>query len=356
MAFDSVHLEAILKKICQRGRGILAADESASTIKKRFDSIHCESTVESRRSYRNMLFMTGGIEEYISGVILYDETVDQKTEDGQTFSEYLASKHIVPGIKTDMGKVDHPNFSPETITRGLDGLEERYEAYTKRSKGTLGFAKWRQVIDIGKGMPTRELVESALDAMAQYAAISQHAGYVPITEPEVLMDGDHSIDRCAEVTAMALTILYEMLEKHRVSIPHTLLKPNMVLSGKKSGVVDSPETVARATLEVFRSTVPSDVPGIVFLSGGQGPEQATGNLDAVARMVKKAKDPWWMSYSYGRALQDPALKAWGGKSENISRAQQAFDFRGRLNGRAQRGEYDVSMEHASSPSHVASAL
>ena len=356
MAFDSSHLEAILQKICQEGRGILAADESASTIKKRFDSIHVESTPENRRSYRNMLFTTSGIEKYISGVILYDETVDQKTENGQTFSEYLASKHIVPGIKTDMGKIEHPNFAPETITRGLDGLEERYASYTKRSNGTLGFAKWRQVIDIGEGMPTRALMESALDAMAQYAAISQHAGYVPITEPEILMDGDHSIDRCAEVTAMALTILYQMLEKHRVSIPHTLLKPNMVLSGKKFGSVDAPETVARATLEVFRSTVPAQVPGIVFLSGGQGPEQATANLDAVAKMAKKAKDPWWLSFSYGRALQDPSLKAWGGRSENVAKAQKALDLRGRLNGCAQKGEYDMSMEHSSSPEHDIAAL
>lgn len=356
MAFDAVHLESILKRICQDGRGILAADESSSTIKKRFESIGCESNVENRRAYRNMLFTTEGIEMYISGVILYDETVDQKTDEGENFCAYLASKNIVPGIKTDMGKVDHPNFAPETITRGLDGLEERYASYTKRSNGTLGFAKWRQVIDIGEGMPTRELVESALDAMAQYAAISQHAGYVPITEPEVLMDGDHSIDRCAEATAMALTILYQMLEKHRVSIPHTLLKPNMVLSGKKSGSVDSPETVARATLEVFRATVPSDVPGIVFLSGGQGAEQATANLDAVARMAKKAKDPWWISYSYGRALQDPALKAWGGRPENVTKAQQAFDLRGRLNGRAQKGEYEVVMEHSTSAHYVAPAL
>ena len=356
MVLNSSHLENILQKICQKGRGILAADESSSTIKKRFDAIHCESNAENRRAYRNMLFTTEGIETYISGVILYDETVDQKTDDGQTFSEYLASKNIVPGIKTDMGKVEHPNFAPETVTRGLDGLEERYESYTKRSNGTLGFAKWRQVIDIGEGMPTQELVESALDAMAQYAAISQYAGYIPITEPEVLMDGDHSIDRCAEVTAMALTILYQMLEKHRVSIPHTLLKPNMVLSGKKSGVLDAPDVVAKTTLEVFRATVPVEVPGIVFLSGGQSPAQATANLDAVVRIAKKSKDPWWVSYSYGRALQDPALKVWGGRSENIAKAQQAFDLRGRLNGCAQKGEYDVSMEHASSFSHATPAL
>lgn len=344
MAIDPTRLKETIRKICQPGKGILAADESSGTIKKRFDSIQLESTQESRRSYRDMLFTVEGLESGISGVILFDETVDQRDDKKQTFSELLASKGITPGIKVDTGLVPHLNFAPQKIARGLDGLESRYASYTERSKGTLRFAKWRQTIDIGEGLPSQELIESSLDAMAQYAAISQHAGYVPIVEPEVLMDGTHTIDRCAEVTELSLNILYAALRKHRVSLPFTLLKPNMVISGKESGSVDPPEGVARATLEVFRNTVPREVPGIVFLSGGQSPVQATANLNAIAREAQAHSDPWFLSFSYGRALQDHALKAWMGKSENVPAAQAALARRTRLNSLAQQGKYDATME------------
>ena len=344
MTLATARLDETIMKICQPGRGILAADESTGTIKKRFDSIHLESTEQNRRSYRNMLFTTKGLEESISGVILFEETIDQKDDTGKTFSELLTGKGIVPGIKVDMGLVLHPNFPPEKITRGLDGLEKRFAAYTDRSKGTLRFAKWRQTIDIGEGLPSQELIESSLDAMAQYAAIAQHAGYVPITEPEVLMDGAHDIRRCGEVTELALNILYAALRKHRVSLPHTLLKPNMVISGKESGHTDNPAEVAEATLRVFRHSVPPDVPGIVFLSGGQSPEHATANLDAIARRARNARDPWWLSFSYGRALQDPALKTWNGRTENSTSAQSALAKRARLNSLAQKGAYDPASE------------
>lgn len=342
MSVDRARLEETLRQICIPGRGILAADESSGTIKKRFDSINLESTEEHRRAYRNMLFTTQGLEEGISGVILYDETVDQRSDDGILFPELLSKKGIVPGIKVDMGKVEHPNFAPESVTRGLDGLEKRLAGYTERSAGLLRFTKWRQVIDIGPDMPHEALLESAMDAMGQYVAICQHAGYIPITEPEVLMDGSHNLMKCREVTALTLKIMYRALEQHKVDVSLTLLKPNMVLSGKASGVEDSVEAIAEATLEVFRSSVPAQVPGIVFLSGGQTPEQATRNLQAIAERAKT--DPWWISFSYGRALQDPALKAWKGSSDNVPAAQEALRTRARLNGLAQKGEYQAAME------------
>lgn len=339
MSIDTARLEDTMKQICQPGKGILAADESSGTIKKRFDAIQIESTEENRRNYRNMLFTTDSLDQYISGVILFDETVDQKDDTGRTFSELLTSRGIVPGIKVDAGLVVHPNFDPQKIARGLDGLEKRYASYNERSKGTLRFAKWRQTMDIGEGMPSEALIESSLDAMAQYAAISQAAGYVPITEPEVLMDGSHSIEQCAEVTELTLAILYTSLRKHRVSLPHTLLKPNMVLSGKDSGTRDTPEKVAAATLAVFRKTVPAEVPGIVFLSGGQSPEQASANLHAIAKHARDNHDSWFLSFSYGRALQDPSLKAWRGDPQNLLRGQDALAKRAHLNSLAQQANY-----------------
>ncbi len=341
MAIDAARLQETIARVCRSGHGILAADESMGTIAKRFASINIESTPESRRNYRNMLFTTPKLEEHISGVILFDETVNQCDDAGQTFPRLLDARGIVPGIKVDTGKVDHPNFAPESLTRGLDGLEKRLVGYTERSGGTLRFTKWRQVIDIGLGMPNRELIESALDAMAQYAAISQHAGYVPITEPEVLMDGEHGIERCEEVTGLTLRVLYQALRRHRVEIPLTLLKPNMVLAGKKSGKVDTPDEVAEATLRVFEEIVPAEVPGIVFLSGGQSAVQATENLNAIGK--RAATMPWFLSFSYGRALQDPALKAWNGG--NVPAGQAALALRSRFNGLAQTGQYERSMEN-----------
>lgn len=340
MAVDTARLKETIARICRSGCGILAADESMGTIAKRFASINIESTPENRRNYRNMLFSTPKLEEHMSGVILFDETVNQMGDSGMTFPRLLDARGIVPGIKVDTGKVDHPNFAPESLTRGLDGLEKRLAEYTERSGGTLRFTKWRQVIEIGPGIPNRELIESALDAMAQYAAISQHAGYVPITEPEVLMDGEHGIERCGEVTELTLTILYQALRRHRIEIPLTLLKPNMVIAGKKAGKADTPDEVAEATLRVFQKTVPAEVPGIVFLSGGQSAVQATENLNAIGK--RAATMPWLLSFSYGRALQDPALKAWNG--ENVPAGQAALALRSHANGLAQMGRYERSME------------
>lgn len=342
MPIDRKRLEDTINMICQPGRGILAADESSGTIKKRFDSISLDSTQENRRAYRNMLFTTDGLEEGISGVILYEETVYQQDDNGALFPALLDSKGIVPGIKVDAGKVDHPNFAPESITRGLDGLEKRLQEYTERSGGLLRFTKWRQVIDIGSDMPHGGLLESSMDAMAQYAAICISKGYVPITEPEVLMDSDHSIDRCKEVTEMTLQIMYRALEQHKVDVSLTLLKPNMVLSGKKSNVEASMEASMEATLEALRSSVPKEVPGIVFLSGGQTATQATVNLNAIAERAKN--DPWFISFSYGRALQEPSLKAWKGSAANVPAAQAALLKRAKLNGLAQMGEYSPEME------------
>ncbi|PIP64968.1 fructose-bisphosphate aldolase class I [Candidatus Peregrinibacteria bacterium CG22_combo_CG10-13_8_21_14_all_49_11] len=337
---DTAKLSTIIQSICQPEKGILAADESSGTIKKRFDSIGIESTERSRRDYRNMLFSAPDIDRFISGVILFDETIDQKDDSGRTFAELLASRGIVPGIKSDEGKDEHPHFAPQTITRGLKGMAKRLENWTERSNGTLGFTKWRQVILV-EPEPSEAFLASAMDAMAQNAAYSQAAGYVPITEPEILMDGNHTLEQCAAVTERALTMLYYKLEAHGVSIPHTLLKPNMVLSGKDRRK-DTPKEVAEATLRVFRNVLPANLPGIVFLSGGQSPEQATENLNAINTLAKK--DPWFVSFSYGRALQDHALKAWAGKEKNISQAQQELRTRAELNSKAQKGEYSPDME------------
>lgn len=331
-------LESIARAMVAKGKGILAADESSGTIKKRFDSIKLESTEEARRTYREMLFTAPKAADYISGVILYDETIRQKTKDGVPFADYLAKLGMVPGIKVDTGAKPLANFPNETITEGLDGLRERLAEYYK-----LGarFAKWRAVIDIGAGYPTPFGIEANAHALARYAALCQEAKIVPIVEPEVLMDGDHSIERCEEVTGATLAAVFQQLHSHRVHLEGIILKPNMVISGKKNANRANAQQVAEATVRTLRRHVPTAVPGIAFLSGGQSSEEATEHLSL---MNKLGPLPWELTFSYGRALQDTALKAWGGKPENFAAGQKAFIKRARLNGLAHAGTYTRALE------------
>ncbi len=337
---DVAELASTAKALVAPGKGILAADESFPTIEKRFKSINLESTEESRRDYREMLFTTNGIGEFISGVILFDETIRQTSSDGRPFAEVLTSQGIIPGIKVDTGAKPLARFPEEKITEGLDGLRARLEEYSH-----LGarFAKWRAVISIGDNTPTRFCMVANAHALARYAALVQEAGLVPIIEPEVLMDGYHTIDRCEQVTTWVLSNVYTELIEHRVELEGTLLKPNMVLSGKgcpeQAGVTE----VAGATVRTLERTVPVAVPGIVFLSGGQSSEVATAHLSA---MNSLGRHPWELSFSYGRALQDAALKAWQGQATNVSDAQETFYHRARCNGAARTGSYTPAMEAA----------
>ncbi len=331
-------LESVARSLVPPGKGILAADESSPTIEKRFKSIDIPSTEENRRAYREILFTTPGISEFISGVILYDETIRQKAGDGTPFPELLSRQGIVPGIKVDAGTKPLAGFPGESVTEGLDGLRGRLAEY--RALGAR-FAKWRAVIAIGDGIPTAHGLRANAHALARYAALCQEAGLVPIVEPEVLMDGPHPIERCEEVTAEALGALFAELPGHRVVPEGTLLKPNMVLSGKECPVQAGTEEVAAATLRVLRRTVPPAVPGIVFLSGGQTAGQATERLSA---MNAVGGCPWELSFSYGRALQDPVLKAWKGSPANAEAARNAFYQRARLNGAARYGRYSREME------------
>jgi fructose-bisphosphate aldolase class I len=322
------------------GKGILAADESSGTIKKRFDKIRLESTFESRRAYRDLLFTAPGAEKYISGVILYDETIRQQSANGRPFPELLASRGILPGIKVDAGAKPLPGFPGETITEGLDGLRERLTEY--RGLGAR-FAKWRAVIDVAAGIPSRCAIEANSDALARYAALCQEASIVPIVEPEVLMDGDHTLERCEEVTDAVLTAVFDALFLHRVHLEGIVLKPNMVIAGKKCAVQATPQQVADATLRCLRRRVPAAVPGIAFLSGGQSEAQATLHLSLMNRAGAK---PWQLSFSYGRALQQSTLDAWHGEAGNVAAAQKSFLRRARLNGLARDGKYDAAMEQA----------
>lgn len=344
MPLDTAHLKETIKKIFAPGKGILAADESSGTIKKRFDSIKVESTEVTRRDYRSMLFTTHGYEDFISGVILFDETVDQKDDAGRTFSELITSCGIVPGIKTDEGMEEHPYFAPQKVTRGLKGLAKRLAAYGERSKGTLRFTKWRQAIVVTPNVPQAYL-DYCMHIMAEQAAISLAAGYVPINEPEALMDGAHTMQECTELTERTLTTLFQKLSEHGVDPALTILKTNMVLSGRELKK-DAPKEVAEATLAVFKKSLPKELPGIVFLSGGQKSIQATENLNACVLAAKKLKTPWMLSFSYGRALQDDALKAWAGNSANFPTAQAALLKRAKLNSLAQLGEYSSTMEES----------
>ncbi|MGH3004622.1 MAG: class I fructose-bisphosphate aldolase [Gaiellaceae bacterium] len=331
-------LESVARAIVAPGKGILAADESHPTIEKRFKSIDVSSTEDNRRSYREMLFTTPGIGDHVSGVILYDETIRQTTADGRRFTQVLESAGVIPGIKVDKGAKPLAGAEGETVTEGLDGLRDRLEEY--RELGAK-FTKWRAVIDIGEGLPSAYSIHVNAHALARFAALSQEAGLVPIVEPEVMMDGDHAIDRCYEVTEATLEAVFNELFSQRVVYERMLLKPNMVLSGKECPTQAGPEEVAERTVRCFRSVVPAAVPGIVFLSGGQSDEQATANLNA---MNSIGPHPWELSFSYGRALQAPALKAWRGDEANVAAGQEAFAHRARLNGAARYGDYTPDME------------
>jgi fructose-bisphosphate aldolase, class I len=335
---NTVELSATARALVAKSRGILAADESTSTIKRRFDSIKLESTEENRRAYREMLFTAPGADAYISGVIMYDETLRQKTKDGVPFPAYLSQHGMLPGIKVDLGAKPLAGFPGETITEGLDGLRERLSEYHK-----LGakFAKWRAVIDIGSGIPSLYAIDANAQALARYAALCQEAGIVPIVEPEVLMDGAHTLERCEEVTNVVLDHVFGHLFAAHVVLEGMILKPNMVVPGKKSPQKASPEQVAEATVRTLRRRVPAAVPGIAFLSGGQSPVEATAHLSL---MNVAGPLPWTLTFSYGRALQETALSAWGGKSSGYSAGQQALFVRAKLNGLAAVGAYKGSME------------
>jgi fructose-bisphosphate aldolase class I len=326
------------RALVAEGKGILAADESDGTIKKRFDSIGLESTEETRRAYRNMLFTTPGVEEFISGVILFDETIRQRADDGTPFPELLASKGIIPGIKVDKGAKPLAHAEGESVTEGLDGLRARLEEYR-----TLGarFAKWRGVYTISDTQPSEYAIWTNAHALARYAALCQEAGVVPIVEPEVLQDGTHTIERSAFVTSRVLSALYTELFDQRVDVEGTLLKPNMVLSGYGASDRAGAEEVAEHSLHTYYKHVPAAVAGIVFLSGGQSDEDATAHLNA---MNARGPHPWELSFSYGRALQAPALKAWGGKPENVEAGQRAYYHRAKMNGAARTGVYAPEME------------
>jgi fructose-bisphosphate aldolase, class I len=335
-AMNDLHETA--RSLVAAGKGILAADESTGTIKKRFDAIGVESTEESRRAYRELLFTTPGVGAYISGVILFNETIRQSAVDGTPFSTLLAAKGIVPGIKVDDGAKALALAAGETVTEGLDGLRERFEEY--RSLGAR-FAKWRGTYSIGAGLPSEYCIWVNAHALARYAALAQEAGLVPIVEPEVLMDGDHTIEESAKATGRVLQAVYTELHDQRVDIRGTLLKPNMVLSGYEATSRAGVDEVAERTLECLYRHVPAAVPGIVFLSGGQSDEDATVHLNA---MNARGPHLWQLSFSYGRALQSSAQNAWRGQPENAEAAQAAFEHRAKMNAAARSGSYTPELE------------
>ena len=338
---NSMSLQEIARALVGPGRGILAADESSGTIKRRFDAIGVESTENNRRDYRELLFRTEGANEFISGVILYDETIRQNAADGSTMVSVLEGQGIFPGIKVDTGAKSLPGSPNEMITEGLDGLRERFAEYAK-----LGakFSKWRAVITIGDDIPSDYCIETNAHALARYAALSQEAGIVPIVEPEVLMDGPHSIERCYEVTRDTLREVFWQLSKQRIELDGMLLKPNMVLSGNTGTNRAEADEVARYTVDCFKQTVPAAVAGIVFLSGGQSDDEATQNLDAINKYAQKVGAPWELSYSFGRGLQAAPQKAWSGKAENVDAAKAAFYHRSKVSSAARQGKYSPAME------------
>jgi fructose-bisphosphate aldolase class I len=331
-------LEVTARALVAPGKGILAADESDGTIKKRFDTIGVESTEENRRAYRDMLFTTPGAEEYISGVILFDETIRQSSAEGTPFPRLLEDKGVIPGIKVDKGAKPLALAEGETITEGLDGLRDRLAEYV-----ALGakFAKWRATYSIAEDLPSEYCVWVNAHALARYAALCQEAGLVPIVEPEVLQDGTHKIEESAKATGRVLLAVYQELHDQRVDFSGTLLKPNMVLSGYEADSRAGVDEVAEETLEVLYKHVPASVPGIVFLSGGQTDEDATAHLNA---MNARGPHPWQLSFSYGRALQAPALKAWRGEEANVQAAQEAYGHRAKMNGLARSGDYSPELE------------
>ena len=338
---SSQSIEAIANAMVAEGKGILAIDESSPTIKKRFDSIGAECTEENRRAYRELLIGGDGINEFISGMILYDETIRQSASDGTPFPELLASRGIMPGIKVDGGAKDLAGHPGEKVTEGLDGLRERLAEYRK-----LGapFAKWRAVITIGDGMPSRGCITANCHALARYAALCQEAGIVPMVEPEVMLDGNHSIERCYEASEATLRALFAALDDQRVVLEGTILKASMVLTGNQCAQRAGVEEVAERTLQCLKNSVPAAVPGIVFLSGGQTPVEATAHLNAMNAMAGPL--PWKLSFSYSRALQAPALTAWNGDPNNAEAAKAALRHRAKLNSAASLGRYTDSMEKA----------
>ena len=333
---DTNKLSAIAKKLVSKNKGVLAADESSPTIKKRFDSIGIESTENNRRDYRELLFSTNRIEDYISGIILYEETLFQKSQNGNLLIDLLKNKKIIPGIKVDKSTKDMTGFKDEKITEGLDGLYERITNY--QSQGAE-FTKWRAVITIGNSIPTNECIELNAIYLARYALISQEVGLVPIVEPEILMDGDHSINSCYEATNKTLCEVFNQLDKHKVNLSGILLKPNMVLSGKESSDRANKNQVAEMTLKCFKDTIPKNVPGIIFLSGGQSDLESIDNLDAINKLAKQTGNiPWELSFSYGRGLQSSTLNKWNGNSDNVQIAQKEFIDRCKMVSDARNGQ------------------
>jgi fructose-bisphosphate aldolase, class I len=332
-------LNAIARSVVADSKGVLAADESTGTIQKRFDSIGVESTEENRRAYRNLLFSAAGFEDFVGGVILYDETIRQASDDGTPFPQLLEAKGVVPGIKVDTGAHDLAGHPGEKVTEGLDALRARFAEYHE-----LGarFSKWRAVITIGDGIPTDACLHVNAHALARYAALSQEAGIVPIVEPEVLMDADNTIERCHEVTSRTLHAVFDELDRQGVALEGMLLKPNMVISGKECQTRAPSTQIAELTIDCFLRHVPAIVPGIVFLSGGQSEVEATENLNAINRLA----GPWPLSFSYGRALQASALSAWGGDPAKVETAQAAFVHRARMNALAAAGDWNVELEEA----------
>jgi len=334
----SEELQSTVAKLLRPGRGILAADESLPTIAKRFQPLGIANTEENRRAYRSLLCTAGGVEEFISGVILFEETLSQRADDGTPLPELLERRGIVPGVKVDKGTAPLVNAPGDLITIGLDGLAERLKVY--KTQGAR-FAKWREVYGITKYNPTPLGIEANAEALATYAAICQSEGIVPIVEPEVLIDGDHIIERCGEVTEAVLHAVFHALQRHKVTLEYMVLKPSMAVPGKERPKATS-QQVATATMKLLRRTVPAAVAGICFLSGGQAPEEATANLNAINDQFPNA--PWPLSFSFGRALQDPVIQAWAGRTEHAPAAQRVFLHRARMNGFARSGRWRPELE------------
>ena len=333
---DRQRLVQTAQALVAEKKGILAADESSGTIKRRFDSINVESTEESRRNYREILFRTAGIADFVSGVILFDETIRQDGADGTPMVKVLSNQGIIPGIKVDKGTVPLPSATDELVTEGLDGLRDRLKEYAELG---AGFTKWRAVISIADDTPTAYGLSANAHALARFAAMSQEAGLVPIVEPEILRDGGHSIDRCFEVTEEVLREVFDQLAQQKVLLEGMLLKPSMVISGGSADQRADPEEVAEKTIDCFKRVLPASVPGVVFLSGGEPDGSVTANLNALNQRAPEVDAPWQLSFSFGRSLQGAPLAAWGGKSENTEAAALAFYTRARLTSAARQGTY-----------------
>ena len=340
-------LQATVQALVQQGKGILAADESGPTIARRFKTIGVESTEENRCAWRGLMLAAPRLGEFVSGVILHEETLAQRTEDGTPLPQSAARQGMVPGVKVDAGKIPLAGAPGDEITQGLDGLAQRIDAYKRQG---VRFAKWRAVYNVSDTLPSRLAVEANAESLARYAAICQEHGIVPIVEPEVLIDGDHTLARCAEVTEAVLHEVFHALHSHRVVLEHMLLKPSMVLPGKAHAQQARPAEVAAQTIRILRRTVPAAVAGVNFLSGGQTPEEATANLDAMNRL---GPQPWQLSFSYGRALQEPALQAWQGQAANARTSQDELLKRARLNSAACQAQYSAAMEAAGLESRLA---